>query len=133
MHSAALDRALGALGDRWSLQVIRALLAGPQRFNDLAAALGVAPNILTARLRHLESAGLLVAEPYQERPRRFAYRLTLDGRELADVLSVLESWAQRRSGSTADAPTHEVCGTPVQWRAWCPTCDTPADTQAIWV
>ncbi len=129
----ALDRALTALGDRWSLQLVRALLAGPSRYNDLSGALGgIAPNVLAARLRHLEAAGLLAAEPYQERPRRFVYRLTEDGRELADVLAVLEAWASRRSRGDG-AQVHDACGTPVQWRAWCPTCEVPADEGETWV
>jgi DNA-binding HxlR family transcriptional regulator len=133
MQSAALDRALGALGDRWSLQLVRALLGGPRRYNDLSTALGgIAPNILAARLRHLEAAGLVAAEPYQERPRRFEYRLTEDGRELGDVLAVLEAWAGRRS-SGSGARLHDACGTPVEWRAWCPTCELPADDPDVWV
>ena len=73
----ALDRALGRVGDRWSFLVVEALLDGPRRFNDLAAAVpGIAPNILTDRLRRLEREGVLVSRTYQERPPRSDYALT---------------------------------------------------------
>src|SRR3954467_676972 len=85
-----LEAALDRVGDRWSLLLVEALLDGPRRFNDLSAAVpGIAPNILTDRLRRLERTGILLAEPYSQRPPRFAYRLTADGHELAGVLRLL--------------------------------------------
>ena len=57
---------------------------GPRRFNDLLEDLdGLAPNVLSKRLRHLEDEGVIVATPYSERPPRFDYRLTASGAELA--------------------------------------------------
>ena len=59
---------------------MEALLEGPRRFNDLLAAIpGIAPNILTQRLRHLERQRLVVAQPYSERPPRSLYELTRGG------------------------------------------------------
>jgi DNA-binding HxlR family transcriptional regulator len=89
----ALDRALAALGDRWSLLIVDALLAGPRRFGELQAAVtGIAPNILTARLRSLEEHGVVVAEPYSQRPLRYRYELTARGEELAEPLRLLTAW-----------------------------------------
>jgi len=77
---AALDR----VGDRWSLLVVESLLDGARRFNDLAAALpGIAPNILSDRLKRLERERVLVARPYSQHPLRLSYELTAEGRELA--------------------------------------------------
>src|SRR5512143_868711 len=85
-----LRAALERVGDRWSLLVVESLLDGPMRFNDLQAALpGIAPNILSARLRRLESERVLQARPYSERPVRLRYELTAEGRELAGVLRLL--------------------------------------------
>jgi DNA-binding HxlR family transcriptional regulator len=131
----ALDRALSALGDRWSLQIVKALLAGPQRYNDLSmTVVGIAPNVLASRLRHLEAARLVDARPYQERPRRLEYALTEEGLSLGDVLGVLETWASRTNG-TAPTHVHQRCGTPIEWRPWCPTCDEPAQAtdDPIWL
>jgi len=59
-----LAAAVARVGDRWTMLVVEALLAGPRRFNDLQEVLpGIAPNILSQRLKHLEREFLVVAEP----------------------------------------------------------------------
>ncbi|MFL5955872.1 MAG: winged helix-turn-helix transcriptional regulator, partial [Solirubrobacterales bacterium] len=69
-----LADALARVGDRWTLLVVGALIEGPRRFGDLQEAVpGIAPNILSARLRQLERQALVVATPYQQRPPRFVY------------------------------------------------------------
>jgi DNA-binding HxlR family transcriptional regulator len=119
--------ALDVVGDRWTLLVVHALLDGPRRFNDLLGALpGLAPNILTRRLRHLEREGVLVATPYSRRPPRFVYELTASGRELAGALRLLAQWGAGRTGNT-DALTHAACGTAMEARWWCSTCGTVVD------
>src|SRR5215212_12226808 len=93
-----LGAALDAVGDRWTLLVIEALLEGPRRFGDLQEALpGIAPNILTQRLRHLERGALIVSRAYQERPPRFVYELTSAGAELAGALRLLADWGARQA------------------------------------
>jgi DNA-binding HxlR family transcriptional regulator len=117
-----LGEALAAVGDRWTLLVVEALLAGPRRFGELEAAVaGIAPNILTDRLRRLEQGGLVVVHPYSERPRRFVYELTETGRELADALRLLSVWGARHS--EAEPLRHAACGTALEARWYCPTCD----------
>src|SRR2546421_382163 len=81
-HGALAD-ALATVGDRWTLLVIAALLDGPRRFGDLQDAVeGIAPNVLTQRLRALERNALVVARPYSDRPPRFVYELTAAGQGL---------------------------------------------------
>ncbi len=127
VHDQALALALDQVGDRWSLLVVRALLSGPRRYNELAGDVpGIAPNVLAARLRHLETERLLTSSPYQERPRRLAYELTTTGRELATVLGALSSWGARMHG-LPEHRTHDVCGSSLSWRPWCPTCGTVVD------
>ena len=116
-------RAVERVGDRWVLLIVAGLLDGPRRFGDLGDGLGVAPNILTARLRQLADDGLVVARPYSERPVRHEYALTGAGRELADALALLSDWGTRRRGGRDSAPFHSRCGTAVELRPWCPTCD----------
>jgi DNA-binding HxlR family transcriptional regulator len=92
---APLDAAAAAVGDRWTLLVVDALRAGPLRFADLAERLpGVAPNVLTRRLRDLQAAGLVIAEPYSERPRRHRYALSPLGRGLEPALGALARWGE---------------------------------------
>jgi DNA-binding HxlR family transcriptional regulator len=99
----SLDDALARVGDRWTLAVVRALLDGPRRYSDLAAHVaGIAPNTLADRLRRLERDGLVLARLYCERPPRFEYELTADGRELAPAIEALAAWGARHTGSGAD-------------------------------
>jgi DNA-binding HxlR family transcriptional regulator len=119
---SALDEALSRIGDRWTLLVVEALLAGERRFGELERDVpGLAPNILSDRLRRLEREGLIVASPYTERPVRMSYRLTADGQELAGALRLLGEWGARRTGQE-EAPHHAACGTAVVARWYCPTC-----------
>src|SRR5438132_4391985 len=85
-----LAAAVARVGDRWTMLLVEALLEGPRRFNDLIEALpGIAPNILSQRLKHLEKEFLVVAEAYSQRPPRFAYRLSEEGQDLAGALRLL--------------------------------------------
>ena len=127
--ASPLAEALARVGDRWTLLVVEALLTGPRRFNDLLDELpGIAANILSERLKRLEREGLLVARPYSERPPRVAYQLTAEGRELAGALRLLAHWGARRA-DPAQAPRHAGCGTPVEARWYCPTCDRLVDDE----
>src|SRR3954469_14589431 len=122
----ALGAALDAVGDRWTLLVIDALLDGPKRFGDLQeAVVGIAPNILSARLRQLEQQALVVAPPYQDRPPRFVYELGAAARELAAPLRLLADWGARHHD--AQMPRHDVCGTPLEARLYCPACEVAVD------
>lgn len=120
-----LDRALQRVGDRWSLLVVAALLAGPGRFADLQTAIpGIATNVLSQRLKNLEAERLLLAVRYCERPARYSYELTEAGRGLAGTLRVLAQWsADDGEPDGARTPVHDQCATPVQATWWCPTCD----------
>jgi DNA-binding HxlR family transcriptional regulator len=126
-ETTPLAAALESVGDRWTLLLVEALLEGPRRFGDLEAGLqGIAPNVLSQRLRRLEGEGLVVAQPYSERPRRFVYELTAAGRELAGALRLLADWGARHRES-GELPRHAACGSPVEARWWCPTCEQPVE------
>jgi DNA-binding HxlR family transcriptional regulator len=123
--TSALADALAAVGDRWTLLLIAALLDGPRRFGELQDEVrGIAPNVLIQRLRQLERNALVVTRPYSERPPRFVYELSSAGQELAGALRLLAGWGARHAeGGTA--PRHAVCGTAMEARWWCPTCQLP--------
>jgi DNA-binding HxlR family transcriptional regulator len=126
----ALSEALARVGDRWTLLVIEALLGGPRRFGDLQDDVpGIAPNILTQRLRHLEREALVVSRAYSERPPRFVYELTTAGDELAGALRLLADWGARQA-EVAEPLRHAGCGTPLEARWWCPTCEEPVEEGA---
>ena len=123
--TSALADALAAVGDRWTLLLIAALLDGPRRFGELQDEVrGIAPNVLIQRLRQLERNALVITRPYSERPPRFVYELSSAGQELAGALRLLAGWGARNAEG-ATAPRHAVCGPASEARWWCPTCQRP--------
>ena len=127
--AAALER----VGDRWSPRIVAALLESPLRYGELQAEVaGIAPNILADRLRRLEADGLLTSVAYAERPPRFEYRLTAEGRALAGALRLLADWGAMHAVSAAGDAEHEVlrheaCGSALDARWFCPTCGEVVD------
>ncbi|MGH9287111.1 MAG: winged helix-turn-helix transcriptional regulator, partial [Acidimicrobiales bacterium] len=97
-HFCMLARALEQVGDRWTLLVVRDLLAAPRRFTDLMALLGgITPKTLTQRLRELQDAGIVEADRQPGR-REVWYRLTPAGRDLAPAIESLFLWGLRHAG-----------------------------------
>jgi DNA-binding HxlR family transcriptional regulator len=128
---SGLAEALSTVGDRWSLLLVASLLDGPRRYGELARAVaGIAPNVLAQRLRHLERAGLVLAQPYSDRPPRYLYELTEPGRELAGALRMLSDWGMRRGSGEERRARHAPCGTPLEARWYCPACEEAVDTPA---
>ena len=124
--ASPLADALARVGDRWTLLVVAALLDGPKRFNELQDELdGIAPNVLSARLKRLSEEALVVAQPYTSRPPRLVYELSASGRELAGALRLLADWGARAGG--AEPYRHEPCGTALEARWYCPACEVVVD------
>ncbi|WP_369045244.1 winged helix-turn-helix transcriptional regulator [Sinomonas sp. P10A9] len=91
-----LTRALELVGERWALLIVRDLLVGPRRYGELAAGLPRIPsNILAARLKELQEAGILRRAP---RSRVVVYELTDYGRELEPVVLALGAWGFKAMG-----------------------------------
>lgn len=123
IDTGSLDGAVSRIGDRWSLRIIAVLLQGERTFSELAAEVeGIAPNVLISRLRALALDGVVTAVPYQRRPVRLRYALTEAGARLAGAVTALAEWGAQREGRTAGV-IHSACGSAVQTRPWCPTCD----------
>lgn len=92
-------RGLAKVGDAWSMLILRDLSLGLSRFEELRVSLGIAPNILTARLRALGEAGLVLKRRYSERPPRDEYVLSDAGRDFLPVLHVIGEWGRRHNGA----------------------------------
>ena len=125
---AAMDcsiaRTLDAIGDRWSLLIIRDAFYGVRRFDVFQKDLGVARNVLTDRLQKLVDKGVLERRQYEERPPRFEYRLTERGRDLVGVVLAMMRWGDRWTGE-GDAPVsiiHTTCGHVTQPVVACSEC-----------
>ena len=122
---------LEVVGERWTLLIIRDVFLGIRRFDDIQRDLGVARNVLQARLERLVDEGILVKRPYQERPLRCEYRLTEKGADLWPVLVALLQWGDRHAleGERPTILQHRGCGgssttAAAAWRAG-PTCPSP--------
>ena len=127
-----VSRALGVVGDRWTLVIIGGLLAGPQRYADLQERVsGIAPNILAQRLKRLEEAGVVSARAYQQRPPRYLYELAEGGSELAGAVRLLAEWGARYGAGEPDPPRHSACGTPLETRWYCPACREAIDQPGL--
>jgi DNA-binding HxlR family transcriptional regulator len=87
-----LAASLDQVGDWWSMLILRDAFDGYRRFDEFQRSLGIAPNMLTRRLKSLVAAGVLNRQPYQDRPVRYEYVLTERGREFLPVLLALNSW-----------------------------------------
>ncbi|MDX3098600.1 helix-turn-helix domain-containing protein [Streptomyces sp. ME01-24h] len=133
--ACSIERSLQIVGDRWSLLVLREIFSERHRFAEIQTSLGIAPNLLSARLKLLVDAGVLCTRAYQEpgSRQRQSYHLTDAGRELNIVMASLQQWgdrhrprpsgpsARRRTRSTGQAvhvgfltdDGHEVPGTDV--------------------
>ncbi len=103
----ATARALDSVGDRWTLLIVRELLAGPRRYTDLHADLpGVSTDVLAARLKHMEGEGLAERRRQPRPASGHVYELTERGRGLLPVLTALASWGAPALG--APRPTDAV-------------------------
>ena len=121
-QACPVAKSLEVVGDRWTLLVVRDLLSGPRRFQDFLGTLpGIAPNILSARLKLMEEHGLIVREFYSDRPPRAQYVLSEKGRELGMVVGALAAWGGRHVHKQTRL-VHAGCGHPVSVGYYCPDC-----------
>lgn len=105
--ACSIERSVGILGERWSILIIREISRGQHRFSEIREVLGIAPNLLSARLKSLVDAGVVETRTYQEagsRPRD-SYHLTAAGKGLLIVLAAFQQWGDtnlpRPSGPSA--------------------------------
>ena len=113
-QSCPVARSLEFLGERWTLRIVRDLLNGPRKFQDVAASLGrVAPTVLSHRLKVLETHGIVSRRLHSQHPPRAEYALTDGGIELRPVVRALGIWGARHLGA-AWTFVHEACGANVE-------------------
>ena len=99
--SCPVANTLDILGDRWTLLLVRDLFLGKSTYGEfLQSPEGIPSNILAERLKRLELHGLIVKEPYQERPTRYTYRLSDKGKALAPVMKAVRDWGLKNIPGT---------------------------------
>ncbi|HEY2706435.1 MAG TPA: helix-turn-helix domain-containing protein [Caulobacteraceae bacterium] len=119
--------ALSVVGDPWTLLILRDAFFGVRRFDDWQASLGVARNVLAARLKSLVDQGVLETRLYSDHPPRKDYMLTKKGRDLQPVLLALRVWGDRHVYGEDAAPmvfTHS-CGASLTPTMTCSACGEP--------
>ena len=122
-QSCPVARSLEFLGERWTLLIVRDLLSGPRKFQDLQASLtGVAPTVLSHRLKILETRGIIRRGWYSDHPPRAEYALTDRGQDLKATVRALAIWGARHAKGES-VVIHETCGGPIEIAYFCPTCD----------
>jgi DNA-binding HxlR family transcriptional regulator len=94
-QNCSVARALEVVGERWTLLIVRDVLLGPRRFDELQKSLGIARNVLTDRLNRMVEDGVLEKVRYSERPERFEYQLTAKGQDLNIALAGLRQWGDK--------------------------------------
>ena len=116
--------ALEIVGDPWTILILREALPSVCRFEQLQERLGVARNVLAARLKTLVAHGILETRGYSEHPPRHEYVLTSKGRELTPVLLTLGDWGNRHvyGGNGPARFVHEHCGQPFKPVITCQHC-----------
>jgi DNA-binding HxlR family transcriptional regulator len=121
----SIARTLEVLGERWTLLVIRDIFNGNRRFDQIRENLGVARNVLSARLQWLVDEDILEKRAYQERPLRYEYFLTEKGLDLWPVMISLLRWGDRYYPEESGPPMliiHKGCGGEVDDRRICTKC-----------
>lgn len=108
-------RTVDLLGDRWMLMIIRDAFDGISRFSDFQKSLGIAKNVLAARLKILVDAGVFSLIPAKEGGAYKAYQLTDKGKSLLPLIVSLRQWGEVNLFETGEAMSHLVdeAGLPV--------------------
>lgn len=119
--------ALQVIGERWALLAVREINFGNHRFDQIARNTGAPRDILTARLRALEHAGVIHRRQYQQHPPRFEYYLTQAGMELRPVLNGLRRWGDRWLAEEPPVLVEHVCGHPLDVVVQCARCGEQLD------
>jgi DNA-binding HxlR family transcriptional regulator len=126
----SIARSLEVVGERWTLLILRDALLGLTRFEEFRTSLGIASNVLTARLERLCEEGVLGRRPYRSGHDRFEYVLTDKGRELGPALIMLMKWGDRHYPERTGPPRltiHRGCGGRVDRRMRCGRCRRHVD------
>ena len=133
-RACSVARTLTVLGDSWSLLVLREMFLGAHRFDQLQEHLGIARNVLAARLRRLIENGILTKRRYAEHPERFEYHLTGKGVDLYPALVALMQWGDHYLADPGGGPMvleHKTCGHATTLVPSCTVCGAPVSAREM--
>jgi DNA-binding HxlR family transcriptional regulator len=124
--TCSIGRAMEILGERWTFLILRESFYGVRRFSDMQRNLGIARNILSARLQNLVRAGILERRRYQAEPERFEYKLTDAGLALYPAIITIMRWGDEHL--VDDGPPvvlRHTCGAEAEPVLVCAHCHEP--------
>ncbi|SDT57640.1 winged helix-turn-helix transcriptional regulator [Actinoplanes derwentensis] len=115
VDNCTIERAMGVLGEKWTLVVLREVFAGIRRFDDMRVRTGIPRQVLANRLTTLVGNGVLRRDPYREPGARLRheYRLTAKGFDLYPIMIALSEWGDRYLADPEGPPisyAHRDCG-----------------------
>jgi DNA-binding HxlR family transcriptional regulator len=131
----SIDAALKVIGEKWALLALREIVLGQHRFDDIAFNTGAPRDILAARLKSLEAAGIVRRKLYQERPARYEYHLDEPGEQLFGILHAIRDWGDRfmRDDQENIVTFRHSCGAELRVEMCCAACGevaAPGDVMA---
>jgi DNA-binding HxlR family transcriptional regulator len=129
-----IERAADLIGDRWTILILREAFYGVRRYGELARNLGIARNVLAARLKALVSDGLLERRRYRTDPDWYEYVLTDAGRDLYGPIVALLHWANvylPPAGEPELRLRHRTCGSQTHAEVVCATCGKELDPRDV--
>ncbi|MDF2616363.1 MAG: ytcD 1 [Sedimentibacter sp.] len=118
-----IAQTLNIIGDKWSLLILHQLLIGRETYKEIQDGLeGIPTNLLSERLKSMETDELILRELYQSHPPRYKYTLTHKGFDLVDVFNSLMMWGEKNLNKCYKQVVHKNCGGKVEHRYYCTEC-----------
>jgi DNA-binding HxlR family transcriptional regulator len=130
--TCSIGRAMEILGERWTFLILRESFYGVRRFSDIQRNLGIARNILSARLQNLVRAGILERRRYQAEPERYEYKLTDAGLALYPAIITIMRWGDEHL--VDDGPPvvlRHTCGAEAEPVLVCAHCREPMQPRDV--
>jgi DNA-binding HxlR family transcriptional regulator len=133
-ENCSMARTISVIGDRWTLLILRDCFLRVRRFEDFQERLGITRPILANRLKKLVDEFVLVKVPYQQRPRRYEYRLTQKGLDLYPIVMAIVHWGDVYMAGKKGRPllhTHDLCGKDFDPVMVCSECGEPLSPKQV--
>jgi DNA-binding HxlR family transcriptional regulator len=133
-EACSVARTVSVIGDRWTLLILRDCFLRIRRFDAFEQRLGITRHVLADRLKKLVAAGVLRRVSYQERPRRYEYRLTEKGLALHPILMAIIHWGDTQMAGAAGRPVlyeHQECGQVFDPVTCCSVCGKPVVARGV--
>jgi len=132
--TCTIARTVDAIGDPWTIMIMKEPFLGQRRFDDIQTYTGMSPHLLSVRMKKLEKEGIVQRRAYQRLPTRHEYRLTEKGIDLWPILISLKDWSARWSRWPGGEPLnirHKACGHLTSLKVVCSHCNEPISARDV--